>query len=46
MQTIEEQKKQGRRPHISLQKLFVEDKKLIPDIIFDIRRCKIIEDNR
>lgn len=46
MQTIEEQKKKGRRPHISLQKLFVEDKKLIPDIIFDIRRCKIIEDNR
>lgn len=45
-QTIEEQKKQGRRPHISLQKLFVEDKNLIPDIIFDIRRCKIIEDNR
>lgn len=45
-QTIQEQKDQGRRPHVSLQKLFVEDKQLKPDIIFDIRRCKIIEDNR
>ena len=45
-QTIQEQKNQGRRPHVSLQKLFVEAKNLIPDIIFDIRRCKIIEDNR
>lgn len=45
-QTIQEQKDQGRRPHISLQALFVDAKNLIPDIIFDIRRCKIIEDNR
>ena len=45
-QTIEDQKQQGRRPHVSLQKLFVEDKQLEPDIIFDIRRCKIIQDNR
>ncbi|MEG0165769.1 Bsp6I family type II restriction endonuclease [Anaerorhabdus sp.] len=45
-QTIEDQKKQGRRPHVSLQKLFVEAKNLEPDIIFDIRKCKIIEDNR
>lgn len=45
-QTIAEQKLQGRRPHISLQKLFVDAMDLIPDIIFDIRRCSIIEDNR
>ena len=45
-QTIQEQKEQGRRPHVSLQSLFVDAKQLKPDIIFDIRRCKIIEDNR
>ena len=45
-QTIQEQKDQGRRPHISLQELFVDKKQLKPDIIFDIRRCRIIEDNR
>ena len=50
-QTIQEQKEQGRRPHISLYDLFIrekgqngEDKK--PDIVFDIRRCRIKEDNR
>lgn len=45
-QTIDEQKKQGRRPHVSLQALFVDEKNLKPDVIFDIRRCRIIEDNR
>ena len=30
---------QGRRPHISLQTLFVEAKGLQPDVIFDIRKC-------
>lgn len=45
-QTIDEQKKQGRRPHVSLQALFVDAKNLKPDVIFDIRRCRIIEDNR
>lgn len=45
-ETIQDQKKQGRRPHISLQNLFVDANNLIPDIIFDIRRCRIIEDNR
>ena len=45
-QTIGDQKNMGRRPHISLQKLFVEDKNLSPTIIFDIRRCKIVVDNR
>ena len=39
-QTIQDQKEQGRRPHVSLQQLFVEDQHLEPDIIFDIRRCK------
>ena len=45
-ETIQNQKDQGRRPHVSLQKLFVEQYNLKPDIIFDIRKCKIIEDNR
>ena len=45
-QTIQEQKNQKRRPHVSLQKLFVDAQGLIPDIIFDIRKCKIIQDNR
>lgn len=45
-QTIQEQKEQKRRPHISLQKLFIDAQNLSPDIIFDIRRCMIIEDNR
>ena len=45
-QTIRDQQMQGRRPHVSLLKLFVEAKNLKPDIIFDIRRCKVIEDNR
>ena len=45
-ETIQDQKDQGRRPHVSLQELFVNAKQLKPDIIFDIRRCKIIEDNR
>ena len=40
-QSIQEQKDLGRRPHISLQDLFVDRLKLQPDIIFDIRRCKI-----
>lgn len=42
-QSIKEQRDQGRRPHISLQKLFVDANNLKPDVIFDIRRCKIIE---
>ena len=45
-QTIQDQKDQGRRPHVSLQALFVDAQNLTPDIIFDIRRCRIIEDNR
>ena len=45
-QTINDQKKQGRRPHISLQKLFVDAKQLSPDVLFDIWHCKIVEDNR
>ena len=38
-ETIQDQKNQGRRPHISLQTLFVEAKGLQPDVIFDIRKC-------
>ncbi len=45
-ETIQDQKDQGRRPHVSLQSLFVDAYNLQPDIIFDIRRCRIIEDNR
>ena len=45
-QTIQEQRKQKRRPHVSLQKLFVDALNLEPDIIFDIRRIKIVKDNR
>ena len=45
-QTIQEQKDEGRRPHVSLQTLFVDANNLKPDVIFDIRRCRIIEDNR
>ena len=45
-ETIQDQKNQGRRPHVSLQTLFVDAKKLKPDIIFDIRKCLVIEDNR
>lgn len=42
-ETIQEQKNQGRRPHVSLQKLFVEADSLEPDIIFDIRRCNFYD---
>lgn len=45
-ETIQDQKIQKRRPRVSLQKLFVDAKNLSPDVIFDIRKCKIIEDNR
>lgn len=45
-QTIQEQKDQKRRPHVSLQELFVNAKNLEPDVIFDIRRCRIVQDNR
>ncbi|MFP3153511.1 Bsp6I family type II restriction endonuclease [Lachnospiraceae bacterium ZAX-1] len=39
-ESIQDQKNQGRRPHVSLQRLFVEEKQLQPDVIFDIRKCK------
>lgn len=45
-QTIEEQQKQGRRPHISLIDTFVKPQNLEPTLIFDIRNKRIIEDNR
>ena len=44
-ETIDDQKKQGRRPHISLQTLFVDRLELKPDFIFDIRRCKTYSKN-
>lgn len=39
-ETIQDQKEQGRRPHVSLQKLYVDSYNLKPNIIFDIRRCQ------
>ncbi len=45
-QTIGDHKRAGKRPHVSLQQLFVDADDLEPDVIFDIRRCRIIEDNR
>ena len=39
-ETIQDQKLQGRRPHVSLQELFVTKQGLLPDVIFDIRKCK------
>ena len=45
-ETIDDQKRQGRRPHVSLQELFVKAKNLEPDVIFDIRRQRITTDNR
>lgn len=45
-QTIADQREQGRRPHVSLEKLFIEPYALQPAVVFDIRRCRIIEDNR
>ena len=45
-ETNKQQQDQGRRPHVSLYKLFVEPTNRQPDIIFDIRRIEIIADNR
>ena len=45
-QTIGEQKRQGRRPHVSLQALFVDANNMKPSLIFDIIAREIIEDNR
>lgn len=45
-ETVKQQQEQGRRPHISIYDLFIKDTGRRPDIIFDIRKCKIIEDNR
>lgn len=42
-QTIQDQKDAGRRPRVSLQKLFVDANNMEPTLIFDIRRCKIIK---
>lgn len=51
-QTIKEQKEQGRRPHVSLYDMFVKNKQQNPDgtisdrdpdVIFDIRRCRILK---
>lgn len=45
-QTIQQQRNEKRRPRVSLKKLFVDAKKLEPDVIFDILNEKIIVDNR
>ena len=45
-QTIGEQKRQKRRPHVSLLDLFVTPKALEPDVVFDIVAREITIDNR
>ncbi len=45
-QTVKEQMDKGRRPHISILDNIINKKNLEPDIIFDIKRCVIKEDNR
>ncbi|MDO5329101.1 MAG: Bsp6I family type II restriction endonuclease [Coriobacteriia bacterium] len=45
-QTVDDQRKQGRRPRLSLIQSYIEPNNLVPDVVFDIRRVKIIEDNR
>lgn len=52
-QTIQQQKDQKRRPHVSLYELFVKKTasdgttyEIEPDIIFDIRKCKIIKEKQ
>lgn len=42
-ETVQSQRNEGRRPHISLQKLFVDAKNLQPIVKFDIRRCKVLK---
>lgn len=42
-ETIQTQKNQGRRPRVSLIDLFVNRYNLRPNVIFDIRRCRIME---
>ena len=41
-QTIADQQREGRRPHIRIIEMFIERKGLKPNVIFDIRRAKII----
>ena len=41
-ETIEEQQLHGRRPHVSLKKLFVDEYDLQPKVVFNIQRIKII----
>lgn len=47
-QTIHEQRLQKRRPHVSLYNLFVKTDagERTPDIIFNIRTMRVLEDNR
>lgn len=45
-ETIDDQKRQKRRPRVSLLELFVKPTDREPDVIFDIRKVKIIKDNR
>lgn len=40
-ETVEDQKEQGRRPHIRLKEMFVDALDLKPTAIFDIRRIKV-----
>ena len=45
-QTVADQQRQGRRPHLSLINLVVKPKNIEHTILFDIKQCRIVEDNR
>ena len=44
-QTIREQQEQTRRPHVSLQTIFVDANNLLPNVIFDLRLKRIYRPN-
>ena len=46
LQTVGDQQKQGRRPHLSLIDLIVKPRNIEPLLLFDIKRVRIVEDNR
>lgn len=45
-QTVADQKKEKRRPHIRLLETIIEPNEIEPDIVFDIIAKRIIEDHR
>lgn len=45
-QKVKDQQEQGKRPRLSILKQVIFANNLKPTVVFDIRRIKIIEDNR